>query len=60
VTHSSPAIRHTAPQTTQRYAHLAPSAKLDATNFFGSILEAAQKGVKAEVIPIDSSKPRAA
>ena len=45
-------LGHTQAQTTQRYAHLAPDAKLDAANLFGSILEAAQKGAKAEVIPL--------
>jgi hypothetical protein len=52
VTQSSLSTRHTAPQTTQRYAHLVPSAKLDAANLFGGIFEAAQKGTKAEVIPL--------
>ena len=45
-------LGHTQAQTTQRYAHLAPSAKLEAANLFGSIFEAAQKGQNADVIPL--------
>lgn len=52
-------LGHTQAQTTQRYAHLAPNAKLEAANIIGQIHQAAQKGQQAEVIPLPQGKRRA-
>ncbi len=45
-------LGHTQPQTTARYAHLDDDALREATDSFGSAVEAAAKGREAEVVPL--------
>ncbi len=40
------------PQTTARYAHLDDDALREATDSFGSSVDAAAKGREAEVVPL--------
>jgi len=45
-------LGHTQPQTTARYAHLDDDALRNATDSFGSAVDAAAKGRNAEVVPL--------